>query len=88
MKKLLLCALALGVFGCSKDDSSSSSTSCNCGRVVRCTAFTIVNPVGSSTPTTTTTTFVVLNNCSNVESTYNVSGNQTSSHPVGSQYCR
>jgi len=89
MKKLLLCAMALFTIGCSNDDSnSSSSTDCDCGRVVRCSSFTMVNPVGSATPTTTFTTFVVLNNCSNLEQTYNVNGNQTAVHPVGSQYCR
>lgn len=88
MKKLLLSSLVLFAVSCSNDDSNSSSNNCNCGRVVRCSSFNMVNPVGSPTPTTTFTTFVVLNNCSNLETTYNVNGNQTSVHPVGSQYCR
>lgn len=89
MKKLLLSSLLLFAVSCSNDDSnSSSSNDCDCGRVVRCSSFNMVNPVGSPTPTTTFTTFVVLNNCSNLETTYNVNGNQTSVHPVGSQYCR
>jgi hypothetical protein len=30
---------------------------------------------------------VVLNNCSNLERTYQVSGNQTSTYPVGKYIC-
>lgn len=89
MKKLLLSAAVLFAIACSNDDeNNSSSTNCDCGRVVRCSSFNVVNPVGSPTPVSTFTTFVVLNNCSNLERTYTVNGNQTSIHPVGSQYCR
>jgi hypothetical protein len=53
-----------------------------------CSSFNVVNPVGSPTPVSTFTSFVVLNNCTYRETTYNVNGNQTAAHPVGSQYCR
>ena len=92
MKKLLLCSLVIIAMACSNDGdndiSSSSSTDCNCGRVTMCSSFNVVNPVGSPTPVSTFTSFVVLNNCTYRETTYNVNGNQTSNYPVGSQYCR
>lgn len=91
MKKLLLCSLAIIAMACSNNDddnNGSTSTNCNCGRVTMCSSFNVVNPVGSPTPVSTFTSFVVLNNCTYRETTYNVNGNQTSAHPVGSQYCR
>ncbi len=89
MKKLLLSSLALFAIACSNDDENNgSSTDCDCGRIVRCSSFNVVNAPGSPTPVSTFTTFVVLNNCSNLERTYNVNGNQTNIYRVGSQYCR
>jgi hypothetical protein len=94
MKKLLLSAIVLIAMSCSSNDESSSSnvtdpitTDCDCGRIVRSGAFNVVNTPGSPTPTTTFTTYVVLNNCSNLERTYQVSGNQTSTYPVGKYIC-
>ena len=89
MKKLLLFSFALLAASCSNDDNGSATSSdCDCGRILRCTSFNVLNPVGSPTPVRTVTMFVVLNNCTYNEITYNVSGDQTNSHPVGSQYCR
>lgn len=88
MKDFVLCFLLIITIACSKDENNNDTSSdCNCGRVVRCSSFNVVNAPGSPTPVSTFTVFVVLNNCSNIERTYNVNGNQTSNHPVGSQYC-
>lgn len=94
MKKLLLSAIVLITMSCSSNDESSSSnvtdpitTDCDCGRIVRSNTFTIVNTPESPTPTTTFTTYVVLNNCSNLERTFQVNGNQTSTYPVGKYIC-
>jgi len=90
MKKLLLSSLVLFAIACSNDDENngSSSTDCDCGRIVRCSSFNVVNAPGSPTPVTTFTSFIVLNNCTYRETTHTVNGNQTNIYRVGSQYCR
>ena len=93
MKKLLL-VVTIMTLSCSSNNTpavvpaaDTTTTDCNCGRIVRSGAFTIVNTPGSPTPTTTFTTYVVLNNCSNLERTYQVSGNQQATYPVGKYIC-
>lgn len=94
MKKIVLSVFFFGlIVSCSSNDDSTptpadpNTTDCDCGRIVRSNTFTIVNTPESPTPTTTFTTYVVLNNCSNLESTTNVNGNQLSAYPVGRYIC-
>ena len=92
MKKLLL-VITIMTLSCSSNDTpaapaaDTTTTDCNCGRIVRSGAFTTVNTPGSPTPTTTFTTYVVLNNCSNLERTFQVNGNQQATYPVGKYIC-
>jgi hypothetical protein len=95
MKKLLLSAIVLVAMSCSSNNDESSSsestntitTDCNCGKIVRSGVFSIVTTPGSPTSTTTFTSYVVLNNCSNLERTYQVSGSHQSTYPVGKYIC-
>ena len=94
MKKLLLSAIVLVVMSCSSNDESSNSNvtdpitiDCDCGRIVRSNAFNVVGSPGAGAPVNTFTSYVVLNNCSNLERTYQVNGNQTSTYPVGKYIC-
>ena len=70
MKKIII-LLALAFVGCSTDSNSTTratpanpnATNCSCGTVMSVNHFTIVNPVGSPTPTSVFSVLAIKNNC-------------------------
>ena len=70
MKKSIL-VLALAFLGCSTDGTTTTpitpvnpnATNCNCGTITTVNHFTMVNPIGSPTPTSVFSVLTIKNNC-------------------------